>query len=385
MPPSATPIPPPPPRPRPTPTDEGGGHPYAKPTKGPKPQPTAIPPLATTTLPAASPPLVAATKSPSAASAWLTASTPHYTFYYLSNTPAQRDLSKLEGWAEQGLKIVSAKTEITPSVQMKIYLVPRIFWQSGAAYGQEILIAYPQRNYTSVEVPLAFQHETTHALAALIVHERNVGGLLGEGFAVWATGGHYHHEDLLALASTLTAENQNYYIPLAALSKDFYGAQHEIAYLEGGAYDTWLINTYGLPKFKQYFDQPDNPLPILGKSNAQLEAAWLAALKARPHTVADVRYVQLQVRYYDVMRVYETNKDPDARYLPAESPSTWTTTILSHFLAPASSLLNIELEDKLIAAGNAIVNRDLDTASALLDQVASASATNLYQMVLVTL
>ncbi len=305
---------------------------------------------------------------------WLTASTAHYTFYYLPNTPAQRDLSKLEGWAEQGLKVVSAKSEITPSVQMKVYLVPRIFWQSGAAYGEEILLSYPDRNYTSVEVPIAIQHETTHALAALIVHGNNVGGLLGEGFSVWATGGHYHHEDLLALASTLTAENQKLYIPLTALRNDFYGAQHEIAYLEGGAYDQWLIDKYGLSKFKQYLNQPDNPQPIMGKSNAQLESDWLAALKATPHTASDVSYVQLQVRYYDVMREYETNKDPDARYLPQPQPSDWTTSILSHFLAPASSPTDIALEDKLIAAGNAIVARDMNTASALLDQVATAAA-----------
>ena len=36
----------------------------------------------------------------------------------------------------------------------------------------------------------------------------------------------------------------------------------------------FLVERWGLPKFKQYLDQPDNPQPIYGQDLAGLEQAW---------------------------------------------------------------------------------------------------------------
>lgn len=316
--------------------------------------------------------------APLAASAWLSATSDGFTFYYLPNTPAQRDMAVLQQLARESVSKMQARIGVSGSVALKLYLVPRIFWQGGAAYGGgELLISYTDRNYVSNQLDLLFQHETTHALSAQIVGpEGEIGGLLGEGFAVWSTQGHYHVENYEAMVATLVDQNANYYIPFGGpngLLRDFYSAQHEIAYMEGAAFDKYLIETYGLDKFKQFYAQPNNSRAILGKTITVLEQDWRNYLTTVPHSDDDARKLRLIIRYYDVMRQYETNRDPDARILPGVRPSDWTTSELRSFLAPNSDPANIALEEKLIAAGRALQTGDLTTASQLLDEVAAAS------------
>ncbi len=319
-----------------------------------------------------------ATPEPLAASAWLSSTVAGSTFYYLPGSPAQRDLASLQETARVALAKMQARTEISGPVALKIYLVPRVFWQGGAAYdNNELLLTYAERNYVSSEFPLVMQHETSHALAAVVVGPQgDRGGLLGEGFAVWATQGHYHLENYEAQVATLVDQNAVYYLPFEGpqgLRQDFYAAQHELAYLEGAAFVKYIVDTYGLAKFKQFFAQPNDSRAVFGKSNAALEQEWKAYLKNVPHSDEDARALRLTLRYYDVMRLYETNLDSAARILPGKRPSLWTISILSSFRAPSNSPTNIALEQKLIAAGDAIQAADLATANRLLDEVEAAS------------
>jgi hypothetical protein len=216
------------------------------------------------------------------------------------------------------------------------------------------------------------QHETTHALVGQMPNiGDHVGGLLGEGVAVWAAGGHYQLEPVATLAATLADDNRDLYIPLADLRHDFYGAQHEMAYLEGAAYDSWLIQTWGLPKFKQYLTQPDDPLPIYDLDSAALETRWRAWLDAQPHTAADSTAVRLRVRYYDLMRRYESTRDPDARLLPGPLPSDWGPSLIRVFSRPATDPANVALEQEMVRAGSALWQRDLDSCAHLLDDIAA--------------
>src|SRR5579859_6997778 len=192
-------------------------------------------PTAAVSSPAAPTALPIETPQPAA---WQHRSTAHYDLYYLPSSPAAHDIDLLATTAEGAMTWAAAHLQASPNTRIRIYFVNRIFWQGGASYSHnELLLSYaaPDREYTATSLVLVLRHETTHALVEqMLGSDVHKGGLLGEGVAVWDAGGHYQVEDLPVLASTLIADNAPLYLPLADLQRDFYGAQHEIAYLEGG-------------------------------------------------------------------------------------------------------------------------------------------------------
>ncbi|HUS16170.1 MAG TPA: hypothetical protein VM536_14320 [Chloroflexia bacterium] len=308
--------------------------------------------------------------------AWLHRSTAHYDLYYLPGSQADRDSATLGDTAEAAMTAVAINLQASPITLINVYFANRIFWQGGASYpGNELLLSYPERerDYTSTSLATVLRHETTHALVEqLLGSDRHKGGLLGEGTAVWAAGGHYQMESLEVLASTLITDNAPLYLPLADLRRDFYGAQHELAYLEGGAYVKFMVERWGLPKFKQYLAHPDDPQPIYGLDSAALETEWRAWLAAVPHTAADTEAVRLRVRYYDLMRRYEMRLDADARILPGTPPSRWGPTLIRIMDHVNPAAANAALERQFVQAGTALWAGDLALCATLLDRLATA-------------
>jgi hypothetical protein len=352
--------------------------PTARSTGTPLP-PTATPSATTTPSPTGTPaapptetPLPVETPAPDA---WLHKATAHYDIYYLPDSPAARDIDMLAKLAEEAMTAATTRLQTTETVRIRIYFVNRIYYQGGASYSHnELLLSYPppDRDYMSTDLETVLRHETAHALVEQFLgSDRHKGGLLGEGVAVWTAGGHYQQEALAPLAATLIGENAPLYLPLPELQRDFDNARHEIAYLEGGAFVQFLVERWGLPKFKQYLDQPDNPLPIYGQDLAGLEQAGRAWLATQPHTAADSEAVRLRVRYYDLVRRYEATLDPDARVLPGQTPSQWGPTLVGMFSHPASAPANVALEREFAQAGAALWSRDLATCARLLDDIAA--------------
>ena len=228
----------------------------------------------------------------------------------------------------------------------------------------------PSRDYVAGDLGTVLRHETTHALVEqLLGGPEHKGGMLGEGVAVWAAGGHYQPEPVDMLAATLVGANSDLYIPLPTLQADFYAQQHELAYLEAAAFCEFLIARDGLPTFKRFLAAPAGPAAIYSRSWAQIEQDWRAALAALHPTAADAQAVRLRVRYYDMMRRYEMERDPAAATLPESSPPHWTPDVLAAFSRPNADPANIALERNLAAAGRALWNRQLATTVQLLDAV----------------
>jgi hypothetical protein len=313
--------------------------------------------------------------------AWAVSESQHFQFHYMPGTAAERDLAQLSAVAEASLKCISSVLEMHLDDQMSIYLVPRVFWQGGATYGEKVqLISYLDRNYTGVETWSYFTHEGTHALAQDLLQPKENGGgpdgVLVEGLAVWASGGHYRLEPLDEWAAVLAESEQ--YIPLAELrAGPFYDFQHEISYLEGGSFVKFLIEGYGLPCFKELYGQAtgeaahDEALVqrLYKRSYAVLEREWLDHLAGLRPTAEQTETLWLKIRSFDLMRRYETELDPDARYLPPKPPTEWTSDTLKIFLGPVDKPLNVVLETALIAAQERIYGGDPEGASALLDDV----------------
>lgn len=314
---------------------------------------------------------------------WSVSDSKRVRFYYMPGTAAERDRFQLGALAEAALDRLASWLEVRFDGQISVYLVPRVFWQGGAAYGGKILlISYLDRNYAGVETWTYFTHEGAHALAQDWIQPKDQGGpdgVLLEGLAMWASDGHYRQEPLDEWAAVLAASE--HYIPLADLRRGpFYDFQHEIAYLEAGSFVKYLIDHYGLDRFKSLYGQTTGDTDhdeglvqsLYGQSYADLEAAWLSYLTSLHPSAEEAETWWLTVRSFDLMRRYETELDPDARILPPKAPPEWTGDMLQIFIDNAHASLNIVLETALIAIQDRIGRGDLEGAARLMDDIEAA-------------
>lgn len=311
---------------------------------------------------------------------WSVSDSLHFQFHYMPGTAAERDLFQIGSLAEASLAQIQSVLDVEFDERMSIYLVPRVFWQGGAAYGDKVqLISYLDRNYTAIETWSYFAHEGTHALAQDLLEPKEEGGpdgVLVEGLAVWASDGHYRREPIDAWAAVVAGSDQ--YLPLTELrAGSFYDFQHETSYLEGASFVKFLVEQYGLDNLKQLYGQAtgdaeqDESLvrSLYGKGYGDLEAEWLGHLAALNPTPEQVETWRLKVRSFDLMRRYETELDPDARLLPSSAPPAWTSDTLKVFLGRVEEPVNIVLETALIAAQARVQRGELEGAAALLDDV----------------
>lgn len=315
---------------------------------------------------------------------WAVSESLHIRFHYVPGGAAERDRFQIGTLAETAFERTAAILELDFDGQMDVYLVPRVFWQGGAAYSGKVhLISYLDRNYTAVETWSYFTHEGTHALAQDLMQPREgneaFDGVLVEGLAVWATGGHYREEPIDDWAAILAGSDQ--YIPLADLrAGPFYDYQHEISYLEGASFVKFLIERSGLATFKELYGLATDDATyneslvqrLYGSDYDRLEGEWLASLAELEPTPEQVETLHLGVRSFDLVRRYEAELDPDARILPPNPPPEWTTDTLKAFLHRSQVPMNVVLETALIAAQDRLHSGDLAGAAALLDDVEAA-------------
>jgi hypothetical protein len=129
-----------------------------------------------------------------------------------------------------------------------------------------------------------------------------------EGLAVYMAGGHYKSEPLMPRAAALLPDYLDWYIPLDALSNDFYASQHEIGYLEGASLIEYMVKTYGWEAFSAFYrdihmsegQSQSNAIDSALKAHfsisfAELEQDYLSALAARTDNSQWVDDVRLTV------------------------------------------------------------------------------------------
>jgi hypothetical protein len=310
---------------------------------------------------------------------WAVSETQHFTFTYVAGTEAERDLAQIAAMARAGLAYITPTLGVDLDGKLTMYLTPRVFWQGGAAYGNKTnLISYLDRNYTAIETWTYFTHEGAHVLAQDLVEPKEEGGpdgVLVEGLAVWATGGHYRRGPIDDLAAIIA--DSDAYIPLSTLrAGPFYDFQHETSYMEAGSFVRFLVGRYGLDRFKQLYGQAtgkaeqDEPLVegLYGKSYAELEAEWLEYLDSLSPTPEQAEAWSFNVRYFDLMRRYQTELEPNARILP-DVPTGWTSNTVAIFTRRMVEPVNVVFETALIAAQDRADQGDVAGANVLLDDV----------------
>ena len=311
---------------------------------------------------------------------WLTRETDQAIIHVVTGTAAHRDLDFIAGIVDAAVQQASQVLGEAPAEKLHLYLIERVIGQGGYA-GGVMVISYLDRDYAGDGFYEVLVHESVHLIDRQFSQNRIP--FLGEGVAVWATGGHYKQEDLDRRAAALVSSEL--YVPLPELIDDFYPIQHEIGYLTAAGFTKYLIDQYGWVQYKRFYSEFEvesgetqtmavdrSFRAFFGKSLATLEAEWLAYLSTVAISAADVDDLLTTVRYYNVMRRYQTTFDPTAYYLEAWLPSPVDAEmrgLTADFVRHPQSEFNIALEAMLAATDSALRVQDFRATAVLLDSV----------------
>ncbi len=309
---------------------------------------------------------------------WASAESDCCLFHYLTGTAAERDLDEILSTADAAFAHVQSVLGVAPGARTNFTLLSRLLGHGGFASG-EISLTYIDRNPAGSDLFSLFTHEGTHLLDRQFAQTKPI--MMTEGLAVYVSGGHFKPEDLQPRAAALLALGR--YIPLTELAKGFYPAQHEIGYLEAGAFIGYLVDRYGWERFKAMYgsfqgaandaQMLDNALQAhFGQSLAEMEAAWLARLATVPGDQAEIDDLRLTVALYDTLRRYQQLKDPSAYFLTAwlpDGPRARERQITADFVRHPRTPDHIALEAMLQSASRALVAGDAARAGELLASV----------------
>lgn len=311
---------------------------------------------------------------------WVLAETDCCFIHVVSGTAAYRDLPDLSVQVETAVQQAAARLEEELNRKIDIYLIDRVIGQGGYA-GNSVVISYLDRQYASRGFEQVLIHEAVHIIDRQFAPDRIT--FMAEGLAVWGSGGHYKPEDIEQRAAALVKLNE--YVPLTQLIDNFYPIQHEIGYLESAGFVNYLIETYGWPRFKQFYADVTaedaatmsqavdlNLQQYFGVSLAQVEADWLAHLGSLPEDRTVLVDLQTTIRYYNVMRRYQRFYDPTAYFLTAWLPypgSLQSEGNPADLTRHPQEEINISLEVMLQAADIALRAGDYNKANVLLDSI----------------
>lgn len=328
---------------------------------------------------------VSALPPPEPGVTWEVSTTAGFRLHYLSGTAAARDLQEIAEMAAAARDDVAAELGAKPTDPLDVYLLARIAGQGGYSTSQWVALSYTDRFYAPARFPMTLRHELVHRLDAAIACDQ-APSLVREGLAVLVAGGHYRPESLPRKAALL--EPAGHYIPLSTLATDFYASQHEVGYLEAGAFLRYIVALHGWEGLTLFCEVTS---AAEGASVAQLDAGlealelgtltaferrwrrWLGAVRPRGAAfVRERRMLDLELRLLEAMRDYQAAYDTTAHFRegiffnPVVGKSRGIT---ADFVRRPRDAWSIALELSLSMAQDALDVGDVARADALLDAV----------------
>ncbi len=311
---------------------------------------------------------------------WLTRETAYARVHVVEGTAAARDFEFLITVVDAAIQQAARRLNETPLEKFDVYLIDRVIGQGGYA-GSAMVVSYLDRDYAGDGLYEVLGHEAVHMIDRQIAPNRIP--FLGEGVAVWATGGHYKQEDLARRTAALLVTG--HYIPLADLLDDFYKTQHEIGYLEAAGLVQYLVDSAGWPRFRAFYAgftvrEGESASGAFarevqrhyGLSLSQLEEAWLTEISQIRLQRQDIEDLQTTLRFYEIMRQYQLAFDPTAHFLQAWLPfpaGAHERGLTADFIRHPSAETNVTLETLLAAADRALRAGNYGQANVLLDSV----------------
>lgn len=230
---------------------------------------------------------------------WQTYESEHFTFYYRAGYLASEELETIAQNQEALFTQITTLLNMDYYKKIKYYLVGtrEEFESIPGAYtmGSEIQFLC----FFCVDMcksGLNDAHELTHALSNDMGFQS---GLLAEGLAVYVEDYVVNKVNLHGIIKILYTENR--VTPLNDLADDFWCDvlfNYEIA----GSFVTFLIEEYGMEKFKELYVRPPDPssfVTVYGKSFETLEKEWLTT----------VEKAQVTQKEKDIVRYRDTIKE----------------------------------------------------------------------------
>jgi len=311
---------------------------------------------------------------------WITAETDCCYVHALTRTAAYRDFPELLVMVDSAISEASSRLGVYPEEKINIYFIERTIGQGGYA-GTEMVIVYNDRPFIGGELYELLVHESVHIIDRQFAPQRTK--FLAEGVAVWAAGGHYEEQDLQQRAATLLAMNE--FIPLAELANNYYPAQHEIGYLESGAFVDYLVGEYGWPDVREFYSNTSisdgateaealdaNLRHYFNASLAELESVWLSELQTYSPSNEDIAELRTTIRYYETARTYQKLFDPTAYFRTAWLPHPDEVIEFGNaadFLRQPDTETNFTMELMLRSAYDAIAEADYNRANVILESI----------------
>ena len=185
--------------------------------------------------------------------------TRHYIFNYNKNSKAEKDVIEIAKYQESWLKYICSVLRIYPDFKIEYYLcdTPE---EVGHIYGDDEpcngFTDLPNKIYAvyNDEVQCIGFHEDAHVISYLINRPNSCA--IREGLAMYFDRKWWGIQNL---DWTVYFIKTNKYIQINQLLNDdiFFNHDCSITYPIMGAFTDWLISTYGIEKYLEFYKQED--------------------------------------------------------------------------------------------------------------------------------
>lgn len=271
--------------------------------------------------------LLPAEQRPYSQASWVTTTTDCCMLAYITGTAAERDIELLKVMVVDQADHASELLHTNVREPINITFMPRLLGHGGFV-SNGIYVTYMDGNIAGDTSNQVIHHEMVHSV------DRSLGGkllpaMLVEGLAVYLSGGHFKNEALLPRAAAVV--DMESYIPLETLAENFYYQQHEIGYLEAGAFVEYVVGRFGWDAYQSFYRDIDDTGSQAGSMDSglkkhfdisldQLELDFLGELRTLSMTESVRNDLQITVEFYDSLRHYQKVLDPSAYFLTAWFP-----------------------------------------------------------------
>jgi hypothetical protein len=227
---------------------------------------------------------------------WLITKSPHYIFHDLKNSLAHKEINKIIKIKERDYKKIISFLKIKNSQKIKYFLYPDLKEKKklmgsddfGNAIWEECELLNDRLKTKRFEIHVLYaakikfigEHEDTHLLS---LYWGLPPYLFSEGLCQFMEGKLFG-KDVDILSKRLIERNKIYSLKFLLNDKNWDMVKEEIAYPQVGSFVRYLINTYGLEKFKKIYKKlPRNKAfrekikiieNIYSKSIQELEKEW---------------------------------------------------------------------------------------------------------------
>ncbi|MDJ0752946.1 MAG: hypothetical protein QNJ45_05470 [Ardenticatenaceae bacterium] len=312
---------------------------------------------------------------------WITTESEMAFIHVVAGTAAERDITYLTELTDQAIRTAAIRLQEEPARKYDVFFIDRVIGQGGYATGS-MVVSYLDRNYAGGGIAEVLTHEAIHLLDQQFI-QGDRPAFLAEAVAVWATGGHYKQENLNERVRALRDTGLAY--DLVPLIDNFYPVQHEIGYLQAGAFFNFLVERYGWEQVKLFYaniptDAYQTPSARIdaalqanfGQSLSQLEAEWIRSLGQQSAAPVEISDLNSTLHFYNVMRDYQLAYDPTAHFEQAWLPSPrqlLERDLTAELSRKPGEVTNIALEIMLTEADNALQANNFQKSELLINTV----------------